>query len=346
MSEVMIPGPSRAHTVRIPLERARELVQSALEGAGLLPEHSAPVARQYAAAERDGIPSHGLARVPAACEMVAVGKIKGNAEPRISTPRAGLVHVEADDGFPHLGIERAADALKTAAVRNGIAAMSVANGYACGVLGYHTEFLCRDGLIVLGFTEAPASIAPWGGKRPVVGTNPMSLAIPRPGGSPILIDQSSSVVAKSEVMDRHARGEPIPSNWAFDKEGAPTTSTAAALQGGTMAPFGGYKGFGVALIVEIFASFLTGSNLGIEAPGFFDKASGPPRIGAYFIGVDPSILGGADAATRLARLLNAITDQPGTRLPGARRQRWRERTTSEGVEVPRALHDELAALAG
>lgn len=332
-------------TVRLSLAETAMLAQRALQAAGLAPRHAALVAAQHAAAEADGIPSHGLARIPSTCDILGSGKIKLDAAPVVTRPRPGVVAVAADDGFPHLGIDLGTPELVAAARANGIAAMAVSNGYACGVLGYHTERISVGGVVVLGFTQAPASMAPWGGKRAVVGTNPMSLAVPRPGEAPILIDQSSSVVAKSEVMDRHARGEPIPSNWAFDKEGAPTTSTAAALQGGTMAPFGGYKGFSIGLVVEMFAALLTGSSIGIEAPGLIDKASGPPRVGAYFIAIDPGVTAGDDFAQRLARLVAAIVDQPGTRLPGSRRQRWRARTAVDGIEIPRTLHDDLVVLA-
>ncbi|GBQ30857.1 Ldh family oxidoreductase [Gluconacetobacter azotocaptans] len=338
--------PAGASTVHLQIAEVEDLAFRALHASGLAEDHARAVAAQFAAAEADGIPSHGLARVPSNCQILAYGKIAKDARPVVTSPRSGIVHLDAGDGFPHLGIAMARPILSEAVRENGIASLVVTNAYACGVLGYHTENLAREGLVILGFTHAPASMAPAGGRRPVVGTNPMSLAVPSDDGVVLLIDQSSSVVAKSEVMDRHMRGEGIPDNWAFDQDGRPTTSAAAALQGGTMAPFGGYKGFGIGLIVEVFSALLTNSNLGVVAPGLIDTSNGPPRVGAYFIAVDPAVTGGGDFNRKMETLLGAIGTQPGTRIPGSRRHVWRRQTAAEGVEIPRPLYQQIKAIIG
>ncbi|HCE70772.1 MAG TPA: sulfolactate dehydrogenase, partial [Ruegeria sp.] len=132
----------------------------------------------------------------------------------------------------------------------------------------------RAGLVGLGFTNAPASIAPSGGSKPVVGTNPFSLAVPGEDGEPaILIDQSASTIAKSEVMKHAREGKPIPVGWALDGEGNPTTDPEVGLKY-SMAPSGGYKGVGVALLVETMAAALTGATLGIDASPFSGTAGG------------------------------------------------------------------------
>ncbi|CAH1687164.1 Ureidoglycolate dehydrogenase [Hyphomicrobiales bacterium] len=334
----------REGRVHLDLAEVEDLAIQVLTRAGLSQRHALPVAAQFAAAEADGIPSHGLARVPSTAAMVMAGKIAADPEPVITFPKAGVVHVEGRDGFPHLAIDKARPLLVERARDNGIAVLAVANAYACGVLGYHTERLAAEGLLVMGFTQAPASIAPSGGKRPVIGTNPMSIAARRPDGTCFVIDQSSSVVAKSEVMDRAAHGEDIPSHWAFDREGRPTTSPKAALDGGTMAPFGEYKGFGVGLIVELFAAVYTGSALGLDATPLVDPKTGPSRIGATFIALDAAGVAGAGFGTALERLLAAIADQPGVRVPGERRRAMRARTASEGITIPAKLHQQLLAM--
>jgi (2R)-3-sulfolactate dehydrogenase (NADP+) len=199
----MTHEPSAEDATRLALDEAKSLARRALERSGLAASHAIAVAAQHVAADRDGIPSHGIARIPSCCELIPIGKIKGDAVPRIASPRPGLIQVDSDDGFPHLAIETGTPPLCEAARRNGVAAMMVANGYHCGVLGYHTERIAASGLVVIGFTAAPASIAPSGGTRPVIGTNPISCAVPCENGPPLVIDQSSSVVAKSEVIDRH-----------------------------------------------------------------------------------------------------------------------------------------------
>lgn len=133
----------------------------------------------------------------------------------------------------------------------GVAALAIRNSYNCGVLGYHTSRLANAGLVGLGFTNAPASIAPSGGAKPVFGTNPFSLATPSSDGEPaVLIDQSASTIAKSEIMKHAREGKRIPSGWALGPDGEPTNDPEVALKG-SMAPSGGYKGVVVALLVEI-----------------------------------------------------------------------------------------------
>ena len=181
-----------------------------------------------------------------------------------------------------LGMEK----LVPSAKKNGISSLAIANSYNCGVLGYHTKNIAKEKLLGIGFTNAPASIAPLGGIKPVVGTNPISMAIYNKGDAKIIIDQSASVVAKSEISVRAKSGEKIPEGWAFGPDGKTTTDASVALKG-TMAPAGGYKGFGMGLFVEIMSACLTGSNLGIEASSFANDKGDPPGTGQFFIAINP-----------------------------------------------------------
>jgi (2R)-3-sulfolactate dehydrogenase (NADP+) len=219
--------------------------------------------------------------------------------------------------------------------------MAVTNSYNCGVVGYHLERIAEAGLMALGFVNAPASIAPWGGKAPVFGTNPLACAVPRTDGTPLVIDQSSSVVAKSEVVVHKQKGEPLPEGWALDKYGRPTTDPEAALDGGTMVPAGGYKGANQALIVELFASVLAGTTLSLDASSFATNAGGPPRTGQLFMALDPESFAGGGFARQLDRLLGAIAGQEGARLPGDGRLSARERTRTHGIEISDKLHRTL-----
>ena len=181
-------------------------------------------------------------------------------------------------------------------------------------------------------------------KKAVLGTNPFSLAVPDgDGGAAILIDQSASVVAKSEVM-KHAREKrDLPPGWALDSEGRPTTSPEDALRG-TMAPSGGYKGAGIALMTEMMAAALTGANLGIQASPFSGTAGGPPGTGQFFLALDPDAFGDA-FGTRVSELLAAFAEQD-ARIPGAGRKSARQRAMREGAEVNPAVLAKARELAG
>ena len=199
-------------------------------------------------------------------------------------------------------------------------------------------------LAIADFVNAPASMAPAGGVRPVFGTNPIAFAAPRGDAPPLVLDQSASVVAKSELVVHQQRGEPIPLGWALDKDGNPTTDPVAGLAG-SMVPAGGYKGAGPALIVEMMAAWLTGASLSIDASSFADNKGGSPRTGQCFLAIDPGPLAGPEAAERLARLFGAIEGQDGARLPGSRRAAARERTAREGISIPAGLHARILGYA-
>lgn len=317
------------------------LAFDALTAAGTAPGNARPLARATAVTEAMGVASHGLAYVPIYCEHVRCGKVAGDAVPAVTTPRPGVVRVDAGTGFAHPAIAAGFWPLVEAARTNGVAALAIRNSYNCGVLGVHVQTLAETGMLGIGFTNAPASIAPSGGATPVVGTNPIALATPEGG---LLIDQSASVIAKSEIMKHAREGRPIPEGWGLDPEGQPTTDPEVALTG-SMAPAGGYKGVGLSLIVEVMAAAMTGAVLGKDASPFSGKAGGPPATGQFFLAMDPAATG--DAFTqRMADLTGAIRAQSGARLPGDGRRAAQARAAEAGVAVAAGTLDKVRALAG
>ena len=309
--------------------------RNALLRTGAYKENIQPVAEAIAEAEAEGISSHGVAYLPTYCLHLECGKVNGWAPlVSIERPRPGAIRVDAAGGFAHRAITAGTEPLVIATKNCGVAGLAVRNSYNCGVLGYHTRRLAKRNIVVLGFTNAPASIAPSGGTKAVLGTNPFSLAVPDGrGDASLVIDQSASVVAKSEVMKHAREGRPLPAGWALDAAGQPTTDPKAALAG-SMAPAGGYKGVGAALLTEVFAAALTGANLGIDASPFSGDQGGPPGTGQFFLGLDPDAFGDHFKA-RMDALLAAFAEQ-GARIPGASRKAAREKVrdeSSQGVLV-------------
>jgi (2R)-3-sulfolactate dehydrogenase (NADP+) len=330
-------------TERLTLAAIEQLAAEALRAHGARAESAAALARAVAAAERDGLASHGLAYVPTYCEHLDCGKVIGGAEPRLDQTAPGVLVADAGSGFAHPAIALGLATLVKLARRQGVAALAVRNSYNCGVLGYHTEQIAACGLVAIGFTNAPASIAPWGALKPVLGTNPWSLAVPGTDGPAFVIDQSASVVAKSEVMKRARAGEELPAGWALDAAGHPTTDAQAALKG-TMMPAGGPKGVGAALLVEVMAACLAGATPGVAASPFSGPAGGPPRTGQFFLALDPGPSSGGAFAARLGTVIAAFTAEAGARLPGARRLAARARAERDGVEVDAVLLARVRAL--
>ena len=334
------------NTEKLNLTQVESLATEALIGAGTLPESAMSVGKAARAAERDGIRSHGLLYVPIYCEHVKCGKVDGSAVPEVIQSRLSAIQVDAKTGFAHPAIDAGFKELIPLVKSNGCVGLTISNSYNCGVLGYHVERLAEAGLVGMGFTNSPASIAPVGGKKPVIGTNPFALAVPdSAGGIAFVLDQSASVVAKSEIMIRAREGDSIPEGWALDAEGQTTTDPGIALKG-SMAPSGGYKGFGTGLLVEVMAAALSGAVLGLQASPFSGTVGGPPRTGQCFIAFDPDAFSGAEFYERISILGEAIQSQDGARLPGERRKKNRLRIELEGVEVAQSLLEKIRSFCG
>lgn len=333
-------------TKTLTLAEIEDIAFRALVAAGTSDQNARPLAVATAATEADGVVSHGLAYIPIYSEHVQCGKVDGHAVPVLSHPKPGVVCADAGTGFAHSAIDVGFEKLIPLAREQGVAALVIRNSYNCGVLGIHTARLAQAGLMGIGFTNAPASIAPSGGAKPVVGTNPFSIAAPGAHGqAEILIDQSASTIAKSEVMKHAREGKPIPEGWALDADGNPTTDPDIGLKG-SMAPSGGYKGVGIALMTEMMAAAMAGATLGIDASPFSGTAGGPPKTGQFFLAIDPGATSGGDFGARIAALAESIREQDGARLPGDGRKAKRAIAEADGVPVSVATLDRIKELTG
>lgn len=201
-------------------------------------------------------------------------------------------------------------------------------------------------MVGLALSNSPSAMPAAGGRRALFGTNPIAAVFPRAAGAPLLIDLSLSEVARGKLMVAARDGTPIPTGWAQDADGNPTTDPRAGLAG-SMLPMGGTKGAMLALVVELLVTALTGAALGFEASSFFVDEGNRPRIGQAFLVVDPGALAGRDTyRERVETLVAVMLQDPGVRLPGDRRRALAEQAESEGVAIPAALAADLARLAG
>lgn len=331
-------------TETLSLAEIEDLAFKALVQVGTDEANARPLAQATAVTEADGVSSHGLAYIPIYCEHVQCGKVDGKAKPIVTRPKPSVVKVDAATGFAHAAIEKGFEDLVPLAREQGVAVLAINNSYNCGVLGIHTQRLAQQGLLAIGFTNAPASIAPSGGQKPVVGTNPFSIAAPDgQGNAAILIDQSASTIAKSEVMKHAREGQDVPLGWVLDADGNPTTDPAEGLKG-SMAPSGGYKGVGIALMVEMMAAAMSGATLGIHASPFSGTAGGPPKTGQFFIAIDPQATSGGDFAERMVQLVGAVHAQSEARLPGDGRRNKSKNAQTNGVAVNSAVLDKIRAI--
>jgi (2R)-3-sulfolactate dehydrogenase (NADP+) len=331
--------------LRLSPKQARRLIFGALTGAGTLPRNAGYFADAILDTELSGLAGHGFYWLQFYCEHVQSGKVDGRANPKVTRLSAVALRVDACGGFAHPAIEKGFSKLVPAARKNGIAGMAVHNSYNAATLGYHTGHLARQGLLAFGFTNSTPAIAPVGGKKPVIGTNPISFAVPaRPGKIAFLIDQSSSMVPWTAVKLAAEEGRKIPLGWALDSEGEQTTDPERGLAG-SMAPAGGYKGFGQGLIVEVMCAALAGARRGPEMGSFMARDNKPVGCGQFFIALEPEAFSGGRFARQLTALARSITDQDGARLPNSRRAENQKRLAKEGLPIDRVLYERLRSFA-
>ena len=270
------------------LDELEQLAFKVFLNSNVSENNAAHVVRALVQAEADGVPSHGLSRVPSYADQAKSGKVNGHAIARLEQTATAALRVDANGGYAypaiHLGLGRA----MTLAQEAGIVGLAIGNSHHGGVGGHPVEAAARKGLIAMGFLNAPAAIAPWNGNRALYGTNPIAFACPRRNadgtdwGDPILVDLALSKVARGKIM--MAAGE-------------------------------------------------------------------PPKVGQFFILIDPSAFAHEDEETadnrfieRIGTLVQAITEQDGAWLPGVDRWANRAKANAEGVEVADKLLEDLEAV--
>jgi (2R)-3-sulfolactate dehydrogenase (NADP+) len=325
---------------------AQELATDALRQAGAAAEAAQITAAALVAAEEQGLASHGLSRVPQYVAHLRVGRVNGQAVPRVVKESGATVLVDAGEGFAFPAIRFAVSRALRKAVVEGVAFAGVTNSHHFGVAAHHLEAVAQAGLVGLAVGNSPAAIPAWGGKRALFGTNPVAAVFPRRNAPPLVIDLSLSEVARGKLMVAAREGREIPQGWALDREGQPTTDPKAGLEG-MMCAAGGVKGTMLALVVELLCVALTGAAFGFEADSFFIDEGNPPRIGQAFLLIDPGALAGRKVYfERIEALLELMVQDEDVRLPGTRRLALQEKARHAGFDVPDALLADLRRLAG
>ena len=316
---------------RISIADATALMHAALAGAGVPDSVCASVATALVAAEAEGQTGHGFSRLGDYVAQARSGKINTNAQITTTMRGPASLLVDADQGFAFPALDAALAEGLPLAEKMGIVIMAVANSHHCGTLSVQVEKIAHAGMIGLMVANAPKSIAPWGAKEPLFGTNPIAFATPQATGAPLVIDMSLSRVARGKVMNAYKTNQPIPLGWALDAQGNPTTDAKAALEG-TMLPIGEAKGVALALMVEILSSAFTGSSFSYQAGSFFTSDGPAPKVGQTLIAIRPDA--SSDFLERISSLLNTIQSTEGARLPGARRQKAIRTAQTDGLLVP------------
>jgi delta1-piperideine-2-carboxylate reductase len=329
-------------SVPVSLPAIRTLVETALLANGCDEDNASAVARTVAAAERDGAESHGLFRVPGYVAALRSKRVRGDARPELRQVTPAFVHVNANHGFAPLALETGIPELARITRELGIGVMSVTDSFHFAALWPEVEALAENDLAGIACVNYAAVMAPHGGTRPIFGTNPIAFAWPRHDAAPVVVDMATSAAARGELMLARRAGNSVPPGWGLDASGAPSRDPAAILDG-VQLPFGGHKGYAIALLVELLAASATGDRFSDEVVDDV-KDGGPPPGGELVIALSPRLLGGAETDGRTAAFLDRLAGIPGVRLPGqARHQR---RADSGPRKVNARLLERIRELGG
>jgi LDH2 family malate/lactate/ureidoglycolate dehydrogenase len=321
--------------VKLSVAEARELAEGALRGVGYDAEEARIIADHVIDAALCGYEYSGLAKI---LNMVESESWKRPRRP-MTVLRETDVSLAYDGGnnVGMLSLYYAAEATIKKAAAHGIALVSVNDAWMSGRSAYYVEMIAKAGLIAIHTAASSRLAAPFGGAKAMLGTNPLAIAVPSSNG-PIVLDMGTSAYMMTEVLLRERLGEQLPEGVAIGPDGEPTRDAALARKGALL-PFGGYKGFGLALMIQALG-LLAGSGSEHESD-----------YGYLFIAFRPDLIGPADVfsrqVTELIERIKAVPRQAGVdeiRIPSERAFRSRERLLQEGLSFDRLVHDGLVAL--
>ncbi|MEM2440135.1 MAG: Ldh family oxidoreductase [Candidatus Bathyarchaeia archaeon] len=335
------------------LVRAEDLFDfcvNILKRVGVNEENARMVADNLVMANLRGADSHGVARLPTYVERVLRGFIDPQGPIEIVKEHGATALIDAHNNFGQVAAVHAVN-LATGKVRDfGVFCVGVRNANHFGMAAYYALKLVEKRLIGIVLSNGPPAIAPWGGKKPMLGTNPICIGFPMSKGGSILLDMAVSVAARGKIRLAALKGEKIPEGWAFDENGNPTTDPAAALKG-TLAPIGGPKGYGLALALDLLCGLITGSSY-LQNVKALDDFSGPSGTGFFIEAIDvEAFIPYQEYEEKIAAYVKTIKDCPKREgvneilLPGETKKREMERRAKTGIPLDNEVLARLKRLA-
>ena len=319
--------------MEIDRDHARDVAVEAFREHGIRSGDARATAEMLVTAEARGKDSHGLIRLPRYLQGVNHGNVDPDGQIETTTDAGAAAAI---DGGTRLGPAVARHGLEEATMRadeHGVGLVGIHNSTHLGALGYYTDRIRRAGYVGLAMTNTEPAMPPHGGSEPVLGTNPIAIGLPT--DPPFNLDMSTSAIARGSLERAAEEGESIPEGVALDADGEPTTDPNAALEGTTL-PFGGAKGSGLAIAVEVLAGGLVGASMGDDVTGTYDTTE-PCTKGDLFVAIDPDATTdgsfGPETDEFLASLkrLETPTGVDRVRVPGER-SLTKERTETIAVD--------------
>lgn len=287
-----------------------ELATRAFQGLGLTQTDAADVVRVLVLADLFGLSTHGLSRVESYGDRLMVQGIRARPAISVESPAPALRLVDGDNGVGPLVGMHALRAAMDAAGQFGIGMAFARGSNHFGPISPYSLIAAKEGFASIIGSNATTTIAPWGGSDARLGNSPLGFGVPNPGGQPFLLDMAMSVVARAKIRNALKRGESIPDTWATDDKGRATTDPKEALNG-FLQPIGGHKGYGLALMVDIFAGLLSNAAYLTHVKSWVDAPDEPQNLGHFFILINTKVLGSTTwLIERMMDFVSILHDSP------------------------------------
>ncbi len=323
----------------IPESDLLPLATRALIKGGLREAEAQAAARILVLADLFGLRTHGISRIPQYLSRVPIGGINAQAAITVTKPAPALALVNAANGIGPVAGMAGLNAALEGARNAGIGAALVRGSNHFGPIMPYAYLAAEQGFATIVASNATTTIAPWGGRDTRLGNNPLGLGVPDPAGNHVILDMALSVAARAKIREHAARHAPIPGDWATDAEGKPTTDAAAALKG-FLQPVGGHKGYGLAIMVDLFAGLLSGAAYLTHVKAWDKQPDVAQDLGHVFIALDCAKLGTPDwLCDRMADFAGIIHTTPPAdparpvMLPGEREMTLLRQQRAHGIRV-------------
>lgn len=325
------------------VDEVRQTAQCALMCAGIAEAHARLQVDLWLDADLRGVPSHGLLRLDRLVERVQAGLADPDATGSQLWQGRGFLLVDGRKGLGPVVANAALEQIQRRAHDTGIAMAAIANSQHIGMLAWYAERVARSGQVGIVLSTSEALVHPWGGRRALLGTNPIAIGVPTGETDPFVMDTATSRVSMGEIHDHANRNASIPDDWALDAAGNPTTDAHQA-KSGAIAPFGQAKGYALGLAIELLVSALSGAALGTDVHGTLD-ATHPANKGDVFIVVDGPRTAGLSAYLDVIRTSEPAVGFDAVLIPGERGRAKRAEHLAHGVPIADAVWDRVQHLA-
>ena len=310
--------------------------------------HSRICADYLLKAELINAQSHGLARLKMYCDRLKKGLINSKPKIKIKKISSSISHINADNSIGFVAADIGIKVAIKNAKKTGIGLVAIKKSGHYGLSSFYAEQAVKKNLIVFCFTNAPPALAPHGAKKSLFGTNPICFGAPT-GNTPFIFDSSASMINRGKIRRAEKLGLKIPFGVALNKKGKITTDAKQALKG-TQLPIAGFKGSGLAWMVDILSGVLTGSSHGGKTKDPFDDFSGPQNVGHLFITINPNVFSGNSFLKEMKKNIKLVKKLPKAKgfssimYPGERKNKIYKKNINKDISIPSKILKEMEDL--